>query len=93
MEKLKVEAIKSWSPPQKLCTLRGFLGFCNFYCRFIKDLSLIAKPLHKLTKKGITYKWEKEQEDTFKRLKEAISAEPMLFHPDPTKPYILEMDC
>ena len=51
MDLVKVQAITNWPPPQNIRDLRGFLGFVNFYCRFIKNFSRIACPLNNLTKK------------------------------------------
>jgi len=41
--------------PEKVVDVQSFMGFANFYCRFIKAFGKIAKPLMDLTKKGI--KW------------------------------------
>jgi len=55
MTSTKVEEIRAWSTPKKVVDVQSFMGFANFYCRFIKGFSKIAKPLTDLTKKGI--KW------------------------------------
>ena len=36
MDPVKVQAITNWPPPRNIWDLRGFLGFANFYRRFIK---------------------------------------------------------
>ena len=51
MDPVKVEAVKEWKDPKNLKEVRGFLGFANFYRRFIKDFARIARPLNDLTKK------------------------------------------
>ena len=48
MENDKVKAIKEWSTPTKVKEVESFLGFVNFYRRFIKNFSHTAKPLNKL---------------------------------------------
>nr|GEX55346.1 putative reverse transcriptase domain-containing protein [Tanacetum cinerariifolium] len=55
----KVEAIKSWAAPMTPTEVRQFLGLAGYYRRFIKDFSLISKPLTKLTQKNKKYKWGK----------------------------------
>jgi len=45
----KVEAIREWTAPSQKKDLQHFLGFINFYCKFVKDFSMITHPLHKLT--------------------------------------------
>ena len=49
MEEEKITKIKNWKTPENKKQLCQFLGFCNFYRRFIKDFGKIAKPLHGLT--------------------------------------------
>jgi hypothetical protein len=54
---MKIEAIESWPVPQSITQVRSFLGLAGFYCRFVKDFSTIATPLHELTKKGVVFHW------------------------------------
>ena len=42
MEWLKIETIQDWRPPRNIRGVREFIGFCNFYQRFIKSFSEIA---------------------------------------------------
>jgi hypothetical protein len=51
----KVAAVANWEPPTKVKELQAFLGFCNFYRRFISDFSRVAKLLHRLT---AFFEWE-----------------------------------
>ena len=48
---IKVARIMEWPTPTKVKDVQFFLGFCNFYCRFIQDYLKIAKPLFELTQK------------------------------------------
>ena len=57
MDKGKVCAVQDWPPPKNLKDVRAFLGFANFYRRFIKDFAKLARPMIDLTKKDtVTYK-------------------------------------
>ena len=49
MDPVKTKAIASWPTPKNLKDVRGFVGFANFYRRFVKDFSKICCPLHNLT--------------------------------------------
>ena len=61
MDLKKVEAIVSWQRPENVTQLRLFLGFCNYYRRFIKQWLHKIEPLTRLTKKDKPWKWETEQ--------------------------------
>nr|GFB66025.1 reverse transcriptase domain-containing protein [Tanacetum cinerariifolium] len=51
----KIEAIKNWTAPTTPTEVRQFLGLACYYRRFIKEFSLISKPLTKLTQKNKPY--------------------------------------
>jgi len=70
MTSTKVEEIRAWSTPEKVVDVQGFMGFANFYHRFIKGFSMIAKQLTDLTKKGIKWTWTPSCQDAFDKLKE-----------------------
>jgi len=45
MDESKVQVIKDWPTPQKVKEVQSFLGFANFYCRFIANYSDMSVPL------------------------------------------------
>jgi hypothetical protein len=51
----KVQAIKEWQPPTIVKGVQGFLGFANFYRKFIKDFATLSEPLVRLTKKDLPF--------------------------------------
>ena len=55
------QSVREWATPKNLRAVRGFIGFANFYSRFIRNFSAIAKPLTDLTKKDQPWKWRPEQ--------------------------------
>ena len=61
MDPGKVAAVKDWPTPTMLKEEWAFIGFDNFYRRFIKDFSTMAHPLHDLTKKDVPRHWCQEQ--------------------------------
>ena len=67
-------------------------GFCNFYRRFIRRFSQIAKPLNNLLKKGTKWLWGMEEIGAFEKLKKQICKEPVLLQPDQKKPFEVEVD-
>ena len=53
----KVAVVRDWKAPTTVKGVQGFLGFCNFYCRFVKEYGRIARALSALTHKRTTFKW------------------------------------
>ncbi len=45
MEEERIEAVRDWPEPQSVRDIQVFLGFANFYRRFIKNFNRIAAPL------------------------------------------------
>jgi len=62
--------------------MQKFLGLANYYRRFIKDFAKIATPLHILVRKEQKWKWKKEQEKAFGKLKAVFTTEPVLAIPN-----------
>ena len=77
----KVKAVAEWPTPETRKQLQRFLGFANFYRRFIKDYSKKAAPLTKLTSTLVPFKWSNEAADAFVTLKMLFTSAPVLFPP------------
>jgi len=93
MSKGKIEAVLSWETPRSLTEVQSFLGFANFYQRFIKDYSRVAKSITELTKKTEKkWEWTPEAEKAFRELKEKFTSAPILAHFDAQKPVLIETD-
>ncbi len=93
MDQGKVKAIKEWTPPQSVKELQSFLGFANFYRRFIKDFSLHSAPLTSLLRGKPKYlSWNSNAHKAFELLKTAFSTALILRHPDPQVPLVVEVD-
>jgi transposase InsO family protein len=92
MDPAKVETVVNWKTPSCLTDVQAFLGFGNFYRRFICNYSKVVAPLTHLTKKGVPFAWGPECESAFRRLKEAFTTAPILAPFDWTKEIILETD-
>ena len=85
----KVEAIQAWPEPKNLTNVQSFLGFYNFYQRFIKDFSKIARPLNQLTR-NVDWKWEEKERGAFEELKQAVESFPVLVVPIDNNPFWVE---
>jgi hypothetical protein len=98
MEQSRVDSVRDWPTPKTYREVQVFLGFANFYRRFIANFSGIARPLTSLLKgsnkgkKTGLFEWGEAQEQAFQELKTAFTSAPMLRHFDPGKPIHLETD-
>ncbi|THG98618.1 hypothetical protein EW145_g7394 [Phellinidium pouzarii] len=92
MDPVKLAGIQQWPEPHTVKQLRSFLGFCNFYRRFIPNYSSIAYPLNELTRTNEPWKWNELRTNAFTTLKNLFSSQPALLIPDKNKPFILETD-
>ena len=87
----KIRAIVDWPTPRTLTELRGFMGICSYYRRFVRGFSQLGAPLTDLTKKG-AFQWTEKSQQAFEKLKEVMSTCPVLALPDFSRLFILECD-
>ena len=92
MDPTKLTGIKNWPTPMTIKQVRSFLGFGNYYWRFIKKFAHLARPLNNLLKKDAVFDWTKECQASFDLLKKWFSEEPILMMPNQTKPFQIETD-
>jgi len=80
MDPEKISCIIDWQTPKNVTDVQCFLGFANFYRRFIKDYSKVVMPLTSLTKKEggkyIPFMWSSDQQAAFDQLKNAFTMAP-----------------
>ncbi|KAK3569717.1 hypothetical protein QTP86_003565 [Hemibagrus guttatus] len=89
----KITAVRDWPAPATVKELQRFLGFANFYRRFISNYSSIADLLTNLLRnKPKSLLWSPAAEGAFNTLKRAFTTAPLLIHPDPDKPFVVEVD-
>ncbi len=93
MDPSKIQAVINWPQPCSVKEVQRFLGFANFYRRFIRNFSAIAEPLTALTKKASSpIKWTERASRAFDRLKQLFTSTPILTLPDPELPFVVEVD-
>ncbi|UYV66458.1 hypothetical protein LAZ67_4001743 [Cordylochernes scorpioides] len=76
----KIEAIINFPTPKNTTDVRGFIGLCSYYRRFVRNFANKAKPLHELLKNNTRFVWSKEQDESFQILKAALTTDPLLGH-------------
>src|SRR5258708_3446451 len=92
MDPVKVQGVTDWPQPAKVKDVQSFIGFMNFYWRFICNFSEIACPLHVLTQKSKDWSWGAAEQQAFDALKSTITSTPMLAFPSKSSPFCLECD-
>src|ERR1700759_2310956 len=92
MDAAKLAGIKSWPAPTMVKQVHSFLGFCNFYRKFIGHYADITRPLTNLTRKDIKFEWTDDCQRAMDDLKERFLEEPILNMPDTTKQFVVETD-
>lgn len=88
----KYQAITDFPAPETVVQVQSFLGLVNYYRRFVKDFSTIARPLYDLTKKNHPFNWTTDCQTAFDSLKQRVTSPPVLAFPDFSKPFILQTD-
>ena len=96
----KITAVTNWATPNSNEELQSFLGFCNYYRRFIHEYAKIVRPLEDLLrlantntrKKTIELKWEEVHTTAFNELKKVLSTTPILVFPTRDDTFILDTD-
>src|SRR3984885_12987224 len=92
MDPTKLKGIHDWPTPTTLKQVRSFLGFGNFYQRFIGKFAELARPLNDLTKKETKFEWTPERQKAFEALKQKFEDIPVLLMPNPGKLFVIESD-
>ncbi|KAK3510314.1 hypothetical protein QTP70_001363 [Hemibagrus guttatus] len=93
MDEKKVDAVRDWPRPTSVKELQRFLGFANFYRRFIRGYSSVTSPLTNLLRnKPKSLTWTPTALQAFDTLKQAFTTAPLLVHPDPERPFVVEVD-
>src|SRR5258708_4549256 len=81
MDPIKVQGVTDWPQPMKVKDVQSFIGFVNFYRRFIWNFSKITCPLHVLTRKLKNWSWGAAEQQAFDVLKNAVTSTPTLAFP------------
>ena len=85
----KVKAISNAPAPSNVSELRSFIGLVNYYGKFLPDLATTLTPLYELLHAKKKWSWGKEQEKSFREIKELLKSSRVLTHFDDTLPLTL----
>ena len=98
----KVAVLAAWPRPTTVKEVQSFLGLATYFRKFVDHFADVARPLSIMkgkSKKGVpdpedvkAFIWGPEQEKSFQALKQALMSPPVLMHPIPGKPFVVETD-
>lgn len=88
----KVSTVAACPTPSTCKQLQCFLGFANFYSRFIHDYSKVVALLTQITLTRKPFQWSEEAEAAFFQLKVLFTSIPILSHPDPDRQFTVKVD-
>ena len=94
----KIRAIQKWPKPETVYDVRSFLGFTNYYRKFMFRYSRIARPLNELIsgenakKKRAPVIWEEKHQEAFDKLKQLCIKAPILAYADYKRPFKVYTD-
>jgi len=92
MDPVKVTGVREWPTLENKTDIQAFLGFVNFYQRFIWDFSAKARPLFDLTRSEQVWTWNGKEQTAFEDLKMAVTTAPVLMSPQDSEPFRIEAD-
>ena len=88
----KTKVVDEWPTPHDVSNVKGFLGLCSYYRRFIPDFATVAKPLTHLTEKNVPFQWKEAEEESFQSLKKLLISSPVMSYPSSSSTFILDTD-
>jgi len=93
MSESKDMSVMNWSAPRSVTEVEIFIGFANFYRRFIKDFSKICTPITERLKGDKTrFHWGPKQDEAFTELKKRFVTAPILEHFYPDRETVVATD-
>jgi hypothetical protein len=78
MDPKKIEIIQNWQTPSCLTDVQAFVGFSNFYRRFVRDFSKIIALMIALTRREVRFHWDTACQTAFDHLKHAFTTASVL---------------
>jgi len=92
IDPVKVTGVQEWPTPKNKMDIQAFLGFMNFYRRFIQDFSAKARPLFDPTCSEQVWTWSGKEQVAFEDLKTAVTTAPVLVFLQESDPFWTEVD-
>jgi hypothetical protein len=88
----KVKAIREMPAPTDVEGVRRLCGMVQYLAKFLPDLASDTEPIRMLTRKDVKWKWSTEQDDAFTKIKDKVTAAPVLAYFNARVPLVLQAD-
>uniref|UniRef100_A0A8C5PCI9 ribonuclease H n=1 Tax=Leptobrachium leishanense TaxID=445787 RepID=A0A8C5PCI9_9ANUR len=88
----KIGAIVDMPQPSDAKTLQRFIGFVTYLAKFMPHLSEVCEPLRRLLDKDAVWHWLPKHDQTVEKIKQLVTAAPVLKYYDVTKPVTIQSD-
>ena len=89
---VKLQAVSNWKTPSSVSEVRQFLGFANYFRRFIRQYSDISASLEEITGNNSRIQWSDAREKAFQSLRAALLRAPVFHIADVRKSFRVESD-
>ena len=90
--KTKTQDLINAKIPETITELRSFLGFVNYYRKFVPNMSTLLHPLYELEKKGVNFEWSTNCQKAFEDVIRFITSSNVIAPFDPSKKSVLTTD-
>lgn len=88
----KISAIENAPTPNNITQLKSFLGFVQYYAKFVPNLAMVLHPLYNLLKANTVWNWTCDCDEAFKNIKGILTSARVLVHFNPDLPVKLSTD-
>ena len=88
----RIDGFQKLEPPTSIKALQRYLGTLNFLAKYVYGMQPILQPLYNLLHKENDFKWTKEHQQIFEKMKRTITHKLELTMPDNTKPFYIITD-
>ena len=88
----RIQGLLDFPVPKNIKSVQAFLGLANFDRVFTPNFSEVVEPLTQLLRKTSAWSWSDEQQRAFEQTKAMLAKETLLWHPDPTLPFVVQCD-
>lgn len=92
MDGEKIKTIQEFKAPNSKKELQSYLGFLNFYRRFIEKFAHVIAPTIDLVKKDTPWRWEERHEAAFQESKKVFLKEIIIKFPNFNNKFYLNTD-